>query len=70
MKINGKYACVPSWFFKSHFEDVLDRPLTKHQFVLISEHVQEDLMDNIHDMVIEYLHQNRQDIEQMLDEEE
>lgn len=70
MKINGKYACVPSWFFKSHFEEALDRPLTKHQFVLISDFVQEDLMDKVHDMVIDYLYENRNDIEIMLNEEE
>ena len=70
MKINGKYACVPSWFFKQDFEDVLDRELTKHQFVMVSEYVQDDLMDEIHNLVHDYLTKNKQDIDIMLDEEE
>lgn len=70
MKINGKYACVPNWFYKEHFEDALDRELTKHQFVILAEYIQEDLMDSVSNLVMDYLESNKKDIQQLLDSEE
>lgn len=69
IKINGKYVCVPNFFEKEHFEEILDKKLNKRQFVILSEQIQEDLMDTISNLVWDYLVENKQNIDVMLNEE-
>lgn len=70
MKIRGKDACVPCWFFKKDFEEVLERELTNQQFVLLADFVQEDLMDKMSDIAMDYLCENKKDIDNLLDTED